>query len=236
MGRARTSLVLLALGAAPLAAQQPLRGSEVTLTVGGDGSVIARERFDITPDSARPAFRVLERSCTAVGAAAYRARLGDVHLRESHRGPWRELLLDTAVSPPAAGWPRDFDVEYVAWLRSGGSDVPLVVPARAIPATSGERPVTLIVDLEQVPGARVTFPAMERHARNQWRARLVAMPSYVRVAWPPGTPRLACGDAAQPARDDGGLGWRTAVFIGVMALWVPLYLAWARRTRDEEAA
>jgi len=34
--------------------------------------------------------------------------------------------------------------------------------------------------------------------------------------------------------DNGGLVWRFFLLVGIMITWVPLYLAWARRSTERE--
>jgi hypothetical protein len=75
---------------------------------------------------------------------------------------------------------------------------------------------------------QVSFPHMTRRAPNEWSARFVAVPSFVEINGPRTTP---CDERAGERGDDGGLVWRFALLVGIMIAWVPLYLAWARRSQ-----
>jgi hypothetical protein len=59
----------------------------------------------------------------------------------------------------------------------------------------------------------------------------VAVPSFVEVA---GLRATRCDEGVGAGGDDGGLVWRFCVLVGIMITWVPLYLAWARRSTERE--
>jgi hypothetical protein len=72
---------------------------------------------------------------------------------------------------------------------------------------------------------------MTRQAPNEWSAHFVAVPSFVEVAGLRATP---CDEGVGERGDNGGLVWRFVVLAGIMVAWVPLYLAWARRSQEGE--
>jgi hypothetical protein len=76
---------------------------------------------------------------------------------------------------------------------------------------------------------RVQFPHMTRQAPGEWSARYVAVPSFIEIG---GVPNAPCAEGGEGRGDNGGLVWRFFLLTGIMAAWVPLYLAWARRSMD----
>jgi len=56
---------------------------------------------------------------------------------------------------------------------------------------------------------------------DTWAATMLAIPSIVRVDVPP-----LGGSCTGDTSPTGGLGWRFAVFVLTMAVWVPAYLVW----------
>ena len=79
--------------------------------------------------------------------------------------------------------------------------------------------------------ARVSFPHMTRQAPNEWSARFVAVPSFIEIA---GLRAAPCDEGVGEGGDNGGLVWRFFLLVGIMITWVPLYLAWARRSAERE--
>jgi hypothetical protein len=110
--------------------------------------------------------------------------------------------------------------------------IPLVHLASAVTGNGSTRtgPVNVLVRVSGA-AARVAFPHMTRQAPNEWSARFVAVPSFVEVAGLSATP---CDEGVGAGGDDGGLVWRFCVLVGIMIIWVPLYLAWARRSAERE--
>jgi hypothetical protein len=68
----------------------------------------------------------------------------------------------------------------------------------------------------------VAMPRLDpQPAGDTWAATMLAIPSIVRVDVP--SQGGSCDADTSPT---GGLGWRFAVFVLTMAVWVPAYLAW----------
>jgi hypothetical protein len=69
---------------------------------------------------------------------------------------------------------------------------------------------------------------------TEWDARYVAIPSFVQVSLTgvEGARTTGCAATGAPVGSDGGLVWRFLLLVGIMGAWVPLYLAWARRSGD----
>jgi hypothetical protein len=87
--------------------------------------------------------------------------------------------------------------------------------------------VSVVVRFGQTDG-RVEFPHMSRQAASEWSGRFIAVPSFVKVR----KPNPGCDALSRASGDNGGLVWRFALLVGIMVAWVPLYLAWARRTGE----
>lgn len=141
---------------------------------------------------------------------------------ESRDGPWI-TLRDTT---PADSLP--LLVRYDVRL-TGTSSIPLLHLAAPLTRTSATRLGAVSVEVMLAGGAsRVAFPHMTRQAQNQWTARYVAVPSFVEIS---GDAGAACGEQVEKG-DNGGLVWRFFLLLGIMVAWVPLYLAWARRSGE----
>ena len=220
--------------AAPVRAQAAASEVRITVTVSADGAASVLEGYQLHPDSTRRVFRMLTRPCALPGDIHLKANGTDgagVVLDRTERGPW--ITLQRADSMEHRDSPG-FEVRYGVSLASASVDIPLVHPTSPVARTAGDRAgaVSVAVDLRAVPGASVTFPVFERHGSGVWRARFVAIPSFVHVELPGGRASAACDDIRAASRDDGGLTWRFWLFAGIMALWVPLYLTWARRSGE----
>ena len=227
----------LAGSAAPVRAQATDSAVRITVTVGADASARVLENYRIPPDTARRVFRMLTRPCAVPGDIRLGTSGGSdagVALERREQGPWVELLhVDSADNRDSPG----FEVRYGMRLSGASVDIPLVHLARPIPRAAGDRAgsVSVAVDLSATPGASVTFPVFERHGSGVWRARFVAIPSFVHVELPGAAAFAPCDTDRAAPRDDGGLTWRFWLFAGIMAAWVPLYLAWARRSGEPGA-
>ncbi len=136
---------------------------------------------------------------------------------ESRHGPWL-IWRDTA----SAG--DSLVVRYNVWL--GGSRTIPLAHLTAPLTRDASAAVTVAVQFG-VGEAQVEFPHMTRQAPKEWAARYVATPSFVKV----GGPSFPC-DQLPPPGDNGGLVWRYWLLLGIMVAWVPIYLAWARRSGE----
>ena len=220
--------------AAPVRAQSNWEEARVTVTLGPNGTARVLQRYRVPATAGRRTFRLLTRPCVVPRDIRLNSYAAEFALEPAEQGPW--LMFSV---PATAAYNHDsagFDVSYALGLSGGAVDIPLVHLTQPIARINGDCAIALEVDLRAVPGAAVTFPNVERHGSEIWRATLVAIPSFVRVALPRGAryPGSACAEARQP-RDDGGLTWRFWLFVGIMAAWVPLYLAWAHRSGEPGA-
>ena len=193
-----------------------------------DASAHVEERYVLAPSASPIALRVLTRPCATVGNLVFERAGSALSLTESRDGPWI-TFRDTLTS-------QDDSLRLVVRYDvrpAGASVLPLVHLASAMTAPGSARPGPVKVLVRAHDAAlQVAFPHMTRQAPNEWSAHFVAVPSFVEVA---GLRATACDEGVAKRGDNGGLVWRFMVLAGIMAAWVPLYLAWARRSGEGEA-
>ena len=193
---------------------------DITVTVPSSDSVHVEERYVLTASPTE--LRVLTRPCAAI--ENLHIERGGIALGfvPTNDGPW-VTLRDTT---PGDSFP--LIVRYDVRLTGTGS-IPLVhlasPLARSSAAPSGAVSVSVTFSSE---AGRVAFPHMTRQAQNQWSGRYVGVPSFVEIA---GETVEKCSELAARG-DNGGLVWRFFLLLGIMVAWVPLYLAWARRSGE----
>jgi hypothetical protein len=217
---------LFAAGAPNARAQSRQGTVDITVDV---TSVAARveERYVLAPSASPIVLRVLTRPCATIENLALEQAGSVLSVTESRDGPWI-TFRDTIVA-------RDDSLRLVVRYDvrpSGAGVIPLVHLASAVSGTGSARtgPVKVAVRVPDA-GSQVSFPHMPRQAPNEWSARFVAVPSVVEVTGLRATP---CDEGVGERRDNGGLVWRFFVLAGIMVAWVPLYLAWARRSQEGE--
>lgn len=196
---------------------------DITISARSPNSVRVEERYTLAPSAPSIELQALTRPCVVI--ENMRVELNGVAqpLAETHNGPWitwRETTRSGADSVRLL-------VRYDAWLGGSGA-VPLVhlaAPLAREPSRQGA--VTVAVRFTGIDG-EVAFPHMTRQAPNEWSGRYIAAPSFVKVS----SGNKGCDRRLLPPLADGGLAWRFSLLVGIMVAWVPLYLAWARRTGD----
>ena len=185
------------------------------------------ERYLLTPSASPVSLRALTRPCVTIGSLAFEQAGSVVPVTESRAGPWITFRGTTHGQDDSLRLLVRYDVR-----PAGVGVIPLVHLASAVTGDDSTRtgPVTVLVRASG-PAARVAFPHMTRDAPNEWSARFVAVPSFVEVA---GLVATRCDKGVGRRSDDGGLVWRFCVLVGIMITWVPLYLAWARRSSERD--
>ena len=118
-------------------------------------------------------------------------------------------------------------MRYDAWLGGSGT-VPLVHLTAPLARTTSRQDMVSVVVRFLRDGGSVDFPHLTRQAPNEWSGQFVATPSFVKVR----KPNPGCDALSRAPGDNGGLVWRFTLLVGIMVAWVPIYLAWARRTGD----
>jgi len=224
-------LALAAALAGPARGQEPVGAADVVLTIDAGGAARVEERYLVAPFREAVELRAPIRPCADVGSVRVeRSGVGVPILRERD-GPW-VVIRDTTA---AVGDTLDLRVRYEVRWRGIEPDIPLLLLTAPIPQEDGEREGTVRVRV-RLPDAsgKVVFPHMARSGATGWEARYVAIPSFVQVSLGGGEGAAAVGCAPEgvPAGSDGGLVWRFLLLVGIMGAWVPIYLAWARRSGD----
>ena len=148
-------------------------------------------------------------------------------MQESRAGPWITFQGTISGQDDSLRLLVRYDVR-----PAGAGVIPLVHLASAVTGNGSTRtgPVTVLIRVSEA-GSRVVFPHMTREAPNEWSARYVAVPSFVEITRLRAAP---CDEGGGEGGDNGGLVWRFCVLVGIMVTWVPLYLAWARRSTERE--
>jgi hypothetical protein len=182
------------------------------------------ERYLLAPSAAPIALRVLTRPCTTIENLVLEQGGSVLPVTESRTGPWITFRDTIAREDDSLRLLVRYDVQPV---RAGV--IPLVHLASAVTGDGSARtaPVKVLVRVSDA-AARVDFPHMTRQAPNEWSARYVAVPSFVEIA------SLRAAPCDERVGDNGGLVWRFFLLVGIMITWVPLYLAWARRSTERE--
>ena len=207
----------LAIGVANDARAQ-VRSGAATITVSVPSSVDSthvEERYVFVPTTPSLELRILTRPCVTIENLQVERDGVALGGSRAQSGPWiayRDSVL-----------PDDTVRLFVRYdVKHGETGV---IPLMHVAAPMARVSVSVRFDDS---ARRVTFPHMTRQAPAQWSARYAAVPSFVRLSNPL---RAECGVEIERG-DNGGLVWRFFLLIGIMVAWVPLYLAWARRSGD----
>jgi len=193
---------------------------DITVTSRTPNAVQVEEHY-VLGISSPLELRVLTRPCMVIENLIIERDGVALAVAETRKGPWI-IWRDTT------GHGGDsLLVRYNVWL-GGSRTIPLAHLTAPLPGVDSSRqgPVTVSVQFGRGE-AQVEFPHMTRQAPKAWSGRYVAAPSFVKV----GGPAFVC-DRNPPAGDNGGLVWRYWLLLGIMVVWVPIYLSWARRTGD----
>jgi len=228
--------LLLSIMGAPVAgvpAQVPAGTVDIAVTVDAAGRARVEERYVVAPAPPAVELRALMRRCAEVGRVTVERDGTQVPVITNRARPWL-VFQDTTAG---GGDTLRLVVRYDVRLTARHVDVPLLYMTRPIPQRDGVREgaVRVLVRLSD-PVGRVRFPHLTRETAAEWGARLVAIPSFVAVSIGGDESGTAgeCRTSVVPVGDDGGLVWRFFLFVGIMAAWVPLYLWWAGRSREED--
>ena len=223
------ALATWVIGVAPDALAQSREGTaDITIDVAPNAAHV-EERYLLAPSASPISFRVLTRPCATIENLVIERGGSVLSVTESRSGPWI-TFHDTSA---ARGDSLRLVVRYDVRPSGGAGVIPLVHVTSAVTDTGSARTGPVKVDVRVSDAAtRVSFPHLTRQAPNEWSARFVAVPAFVEIARPRDT---SCDEGAGARGDSGGLVWRFSLLVGIMIAWVPLYLAWARRSPDGEA-
>ena len=223
----RVALAALAIGVAGDALAQSQQGTVgITVEVMSDAAHV-EERYVLASSTSPIALRVLTRPCATIENLVLEQAGAVLAVKESRDGPWITFHGTIAAQDDSLRLFVRYDVR-----PAERGVIPLVHPTTAVTGNGSTRAGPVRVDVRVSDAmARVSFPHMARQAPNEWSARYVAVPSFVEIA---GLRAAPCDQGAGKGGDDGGLVWRFFVLVGIMITWVPLYLAWARRSTERE--
>jgi len=205
-------------------AQAPSGRVSITIEVASPHVAHVEGRYVVTPTSI--ALKVLTRPCATIENLHIERNGVAMGMAQSRNGPWITYRDTTA-----------FDGEFLVLVvqyhvqLTGAGVIPLVHLASAVTPDDSTRLGPVRVDVRFADGAgTVSFPHMTRQASGVWSARYAAVPSFVQIA---GGNLAPCDETAGERGDNGGLVWRFFLLVGIMVAWVPLYLAWARRSEED---
>jgi len=217
----------LVIGVAGEALAQSRQGTvDITVEVMSDAAHV-EERYLLASSASPIALRVLTRPCATIGNLALEQAGSVLSVTESRAGPWITFHGTIAAQDDSLRLFVRYDVR-----PAGTGVIPLVHLATAVTGNGSTRAGPVKVDVRVSDAmARVSFPHMTRQAHNEWSARFVAAPSFVEIA---GLRAAPCDERVGKGGDNGGLVWRFFLLVGIMITWVPLYLAWARRSEERE--
>ena len=219
-------MVIAVASAARTGAQSRQGTADIAVDVRPNAAHV-EERYLLAPSASPISLRVLTRPCATIGNLRVEQAGSVLSVTESRAGPWITFRDTIAGGDDSLRLLVQYDVR-----PAGAGVVPLVHLASAVTGNGSTRtgPVKVLVRFSDA-AARVAFPHMTRQAPNEWSGRFVAVPSFVEVAGLRATP---CDEGVGTGGDDGGLVWRFCALVGIMIIWVPLYLAWARRSTERE--
>lgn len=216
----------LVIGVAGDALAQARPGhADITIDATSADTAHVEARYVLAPLPSPIELKVLTRPCVTITNLQMQRDGGAWIVSPSRKGPWM-TYRDTI---PSRGDSIRLFVRYDVRL-SGTGIIPLVHPTSAFASGVPARLGTVSVAVRFADDAgRVAFPHMTRQAARAWSARYVAVPSFVEIASAGPT---RCEEGPPERSDNGGLVWRFFLLVGIMIAWVPLYLAWARRSID----
>ena len=199
---------------------------DITVDVISDAAHV-EEQYLLAPSASPISLRVLTRPCATIENLHFEQAGSVLSVTQSRAGPWITFHGTIAAPDDSLRLFVRYDVR-----PAGTGVIPLVHLATALTGTGSTRagPVTVDVRVSDA-SARVVLPHMTRRAPNEWSAPFVAVPSFVEIARLRAAP---CAEGAGQGGDNGGLVWRFFLLVGIMITWVPLYLAWARRSTERE--
>ena len=215
------AIIVGTTGAGTLAAQARSGTIDISVSVPSAGSAHVEERYHLR-SSLPIELRFLTRPCVTIENVSVERAGVALNVIQSQDGPW-VTLRDTT---PGDSIP--LIVRYDVRLNGTGLIPLLHLAAPLARNSSGPLGAVSVAVTLTDESSRVAFPHMTRHAQNQWSARYVGVPSFVEIA---GDAVKECGGATGKG-DNGGLVWRFFLLLGIMVAWVPLYLAWARRSGE----
>jgi hypothetical protein len=195
------------------AASLEAREVRVDVAIDSTGAARVRQTYALSSVPRSITFRHLNVPCATVSGVPLAGA--------AESAPWRDF---TAVDTG----PDSITVAYDVRSTGDQLSVPILFPT--LPVAPNEETGRGVVALRVVvpAGYEPVLPHLvASDSPGVWTARMIAVPSLVRVRRAGFAP---CGEAA---RGDAGPFDRTfAAFVGTMALWLPIYFTWVHRRRE----
>jgi hypothetical protein len=221
--------VVLALAAASARGQQPSPAiSSASINIAIDAPDVAVVNVNLSADRpmAPVAWQFLHDRCAGIDTVLFTQANTTQAVLPSSRGPWTTVPAPDMSTPTAT-------LRYRVHMFGPVAAIPIVMPAAPL-GDRGAAAVRLRLTIgSRLAHARPLFPALHQVGAGEWEAQFPAMPSVVRIALNDSVVASCAGEEA-PASAGPFLPIFFS-FVAVLVLWVPLYLWWARRSRDSRA-
>jgi len=208
----------------------PAREARVDVVVRGATATVT-ETYPLTRVVPETSFEWLDDRCSRVGPMSIAVNDASLALDATRNGPWTMVRASSHLTGAARA---SLVVRYEVTLAARDAGVPILLPAAPLERADGssrDAVVAVTVELPDDAESRVLLPRLERFPSGKWEARLLAIPSMLRVRT--STAAAECVTATDGTT--GGLEWRFWIFAGTMGVWVPLYLWWFGRREDRSA-
>ncbi|MGH7712066.1 MAG: hypothetical protein ACREOG_12320 [Gemmatimonadaceae bacterium] len=220
---------MIAVATPGLVAQPPrprVREAVVAVDVRSIDHALVQARYEFNGNPGALSFEWLEQRCARVGPVRLQSDAGEVPYARDTTGPWVRLHDTSSVDPArrSLGYLLSYEVE----LAGRDVSIPLVLPLAVLTGRRrGDAITDITVSLPQ--NARVTVPRMSPTGGGRWSARMAALPSAIGVRGI--GPNADCG--GESAGTSGNFRLIFWALVTTLALWVPTYLWWANRQRDQ---
>jgi hypothetical protein len=205
----------------------PSHEVDIQIVIGADGRALLSQKYQLAGSVGDALFEYLSDTCSTVGpiSGSIDGRAAAFTDDTDERRPWTLLRIRPAGAANGGGV---LELRYDVVTRGTALVLPIVMPAVDLEAAEGGRGarVNLSVHWTGSSGAaRVVMPRLEpASAPAVWEARLLAIPSSVRIDLSAATGGETCDERV--AGTTGGLEWRFVVFVGTMVIWVLAYMWW----------
>lgn len=206
-------------GAAPTETV-PSHRAEIEAVVAHDGRATVHERFTLDPMPSTIELEWLVAPCVPLEELTVTVDDTAWVVEAADGGPWMRVRAMSPIAPPTpTGAP--LVIVYRARLGQRTSTLPVVMPRGTLTREPGTRGAAIDLRVTFESDGRVRLPQLAAASNpHEWRARLLAVPSMLRLEVPDASD-AACGTALSGST--GGLEWRVSTFVATMAVWIPLY-------------
>lgn len=235
--RSAAALAWAVVAALPVNAQAPswaVSGVEVVVGIDSVGAMV-HERFTLGAIPPDLAFEVLQVPCARLAQLVILANGAPLDVEGTDAGPWTRLRIG---GQGLGTVPLELEVILYFEFSAQEVGVPLVIPAAVLrdsgPHAAIGAPVVLVVQFaDDGAASRVLLPrltANDNGRRGRWTGQMVAMPTVLRIATGRQSVARECREPVAADMDSGGFERVLLAFVSTLALWIPLYFVWVRRS------